>query len=154
MKKLLVLFAAFALTTGVASAQTDDLSNAGGMGRGGIGRGMQRSPEQMADARAKQLTTQLGLNADQTEKVRQLALKQAQQMQEKRASAMASGDRSAMRGEMQAAREQYDTQLKTILTSEQYTKYTQLREDRIEGRMDQRKAGKAKMKEDKVKLKS
>ncbi|WP_324671636.1 hypothetical protein [Hymenobacter sp. GOD-10R] len=154
MKKLLILLAAFALSTGVASAQTDDMSNAGGMARGGMGRGMQRSPEQMAEARAKQLTTQLGLNADQTEKVRQLALTQAQQMQEKRASAMASGDRTAMRGDMQAAREQYETQLKGILTPEQFTKYTTMRDERMEGRLEQRKEGKAKMKEDKVKLKS
>ncbi|OUJ72460.1 hypothetical protein [Hymenobacter crusticola] len=150
MKKLLILLAAFALSTGVASAQTDDLSTAGGTARGGMGRGMQRSPEQMAEARAKQLTTQLGLNADQTEKVRQLTLTQAQQMQEKRASAMASGDRTTMRNDMQAAREQYETQLKGILTPEQYTKYATMREDRMEGR----KEGKAKMKDDKVKLKS
>ena len=150
MKKLLILFAAFALTIGAASAQTDDLSNAGGTPRGGAGRGMQRSPEQMATARAKQLTAQLGLNADQTEKVRQLTLTQAQQMQEKRSSAMASGDRTAMRGEMQAAREQYETQLKGILTPDQYTKYTQMRDERMEGRT----GGKTKVKEDKVKLKS
>jgi len=150
MKKLLILFAAFALSTGVASAQTDNTANDGGMARSGMGRGMQRSPEQMADARAKQLTTQLGLNADQTEKVRQLTLTQAQQMQEKRASMMASGDREAMRTEMQTAREQYDTQLKTILTADQYTKYAQMREDR----MDQRPAGKMKAKEGKVKVKS
>ena len=151
MKKLLILFAAFALTTGIASAQTDNLSSQGSMARGGMGRGMQRSPEQMAEARAKQLTTQLGLNAEQTEKVRQLTLTQAQQMQEMRTKVAGTGDRTAMRSNMQAAREQYDTQLKGILTPEQYTKYSQMREDRMGGQGAQ---GKMKMKEDKVKAKS
>ncbi|GGF19014.1 hypothetical protein [Hymenobacter cavernae] len=151
MKKLLILFAAFALTTGVASAQTDNLGGQGSMARGGMGRGMQRSPEQMAEARAKQLTTQLGLNAEQTEKVRQLTLTQAQQMRDMRTKAAGSDDRTAMRSNMQAAREQYDTQLKGILTPEQYTKYGQLREARMGGQGAQ---GKMKMKEDKVKVKS
>lgn len=128
MKKLLILLASVALTTGVASAQTTNASSSSDVQRPQGPRGgdrQQRTPEQMADARAQQLTKQLNLNADQSAKIHQLTLEQAQEMQAKRAQNQA--DRKAMG----ADRDRYEAQLKDILTADQYTKYTQERQERM-----------------------
>jgi hypothetical protein len=171
MKKLLILAAAFALTTGAASAQTDNAA-AQGQGQGGGRQGgayANMTPEQRADAMSKRLTEQLTLTPDQTEKVRQVSLSQSQQMAAVRAKYASSDDRQAMRPEMQALRDQQDTKLKEILTAEQYTKYTQTRDERGGARGGQagpaltpppadqaqpEKAEKGKVKKDKTKLKS
>lgn len=133
MKKTLLLFAALALTAGAASAQTSPAARPMGMGQ--MDR-QQMTPEQRADRQAQHLTKQLGLSADQTAKVRELALAQGQEMQAMRANASASTDRRANLEQLKAGKDKYETQLKTILTPDQYTKYEQMRDERMDNRKE------------------
>ena len=134
MKKMLILLAAAALTTSAASAQTTPMS------RPNSGRTQQATPEQQAD----RLTTQLGLSADQRTQLVTLEQARRTEMQTLRSQMQAGGDRTAMRQNMQTMRDKYDTQLKGILTADQYTKYNQLREDRMENRGNRKTKMKAK----------
>lgn len=139
MKKLLVILAAFSLSAGVASAQTaptkvkykaktDQAAKA------------QKTPEQKADHKAKQLAQKLNLSAEQTEKVRQLHLSRYQQLQANRAKYATAGKSAARKQEMKTDKAAYEAQLKQILSAEQYTKYAQLRAERMEKHKAQRKA--------------
>lgn len=132
MKKMLILLAAFTLTAGAASAQTQAAKPA--PGRAQRGQMANKTPEQRADARTQQLTKSLGLSADQTEKVRQLNLAQAKEMQTLRAKSAAN------RQEAKATRDRHEAQLKAILTTEQYAKYEQQRTERMDKRKDRMKA--------------
>ena len=125
MKKLLILLAAAALTAGTASAQTATPAQ-----RPANSRLEPATPEQQAD----RLTKQLGLSADQ--RTRLVALEQARrdEMKTMRDQLQTGGDRTAMRQTMQTARTKYDTQLKDILTADQYTRYSQQREERAGNR--------------------
>jgi len=111
---------------------------------------MNMTPEQRADQQAQRLTKQLGLSADQTAKVKALSLAQQQEMQNMRSQASASTDRQAMMQSMKASRSKYEEQLKGILTSDQYTKYTTMRDQRMskmqEHRTNNKGGRKAKMK--------
>ena len=130
MKKMLALLTAALLTAGTLSAQTAPAP---------AGRLQQRpdlTPEQRADAQAQRLTTQLGLTADQTPKVRALVLAQVQELQTLRGKYAAAGSRQGMGAELKAAQDTFETQLKAVLTADQYSRYAQLREDR----QDQRRA--------------
>lgn len=143
MKKMLVLLAAFVLTAGAASAQT--AAQPQRMGQGRMAR-QDVSPEQRADLMAKHLTNQLGLSADQTAKVREIALAQAQEGQALRSKYATSGSREGMGQDMKALRDKYDTQLKGVLTPEQYAKYDQQRDDRMDKRKEKMKEGRMKAK--------
>lgn len=139
MKKLLFpLLAAFALTVGTAAAQTTTPADAmQGPGRG-YGR-MQGSPDEMAKRQADRLSKELGLTADQTTKVQAILLARTQEMQAMRGQARdGSGDRGQMREQMQANRAKHDAQFKTVLTPEQYIKFTALQADRMERARDMR----------------
>lgn len=154
MKKMLFLLTVAALSFANAQAQTTPPANGGNYQGRGMGRGMDRTPAQRADMQTQRLTSQLGLTTEQQPKVREIFLSQANRMETLRGS----GDRQAMMQQMQDARTSTDAQLKGVLTPEQYTKYEQLREDRMEraGEMRQErvKEGKTKVKADKDKTKS
>jgi Spy/CpxP family protein refolding chaperone len=79
----------------------------------------------------------LGLNADQEARIEQLML--ARQQEAAALKAKYGTDKKAGRADLQAARDRYQAQLKTILTAEQYAKFNQLKEEH-------RGAGKAKAK--------
>ena len=87
------------------------------------------TPEQRAEKAAKHWTKKLELNAEQTTKLQAANLT----WQKARDAAKASNDRKALR----TARQAYQTELSTIFTSEQYTKYKEIRE----ARKAKRKAG-------------
>ncbi|SET70206.1 hypothetical protein [Hymenobacter actinosclerus] len=125
MKKLLILLAAAALTAGAATAQTTNPTP-----RSAGGRMEQATPEQQAD----RLTKQLSLSADQRTQLVTLEQARRAEMQTMRGQMPAGGDRTAMRQTMQTMRDKYDTQLKGILTADQYTRYSQQREERAENR--------------------
>ncbi|WBA42197.1 hypothetical protein [Hymenobacter canadensis] len=140
MKKMLVLLAALALSAGTTFAQTTPAPTT----RMGAGR-MQdaaRTPEQRADMQTKHLTKQLGLSADQSAKVQTIALAENQELQALRGKYASADTRKGAGQEMKAVQEKYDAQLKGVFTAEQYAKYTQMREDR----MDKRKEGRMKQK--------
>ncbi|RSK46967.1 hypothetical protein [Hymenobacter rigui] len=130
MKKMLVLLFAATVLAGTAAAQTTatPLPRPDGMDQNR----QNLTPEQRADRQAQNLTRQLSLSADQTPKVRAIALAQAQEMQTLRDKYTTAGSRQGMGQDLKATQEKYDAQLKAVLTTDQYTKYTQLREDRMD----------------------
>lgn len=154
MKKMLFLLTVAALS--FASAQAQSADNTPYQNRPGMRDGQQRTPEQRADLQTQRLSTQLGLTAEQQPKVREIILAQAKRMETLREQ-RGSADRQAMMQQMQDARTSTEAQLKGVLTPEQYTKYEQLREDRMERagemRQERGKAGKTKVKADKDKTK-
>ena len=125
MKKLLILLAAVALTAGNASAQTATPTP-----RSANGRPEPATPEQLAD----RLTKQLALSADQRIQIVSLEQARRAEMQTMRGQMQPGGDRTAVRQTMQTARDKYDAQLKGILTADQYTQYSQQREERADNR--------------------
>lgn len=140
MKKTLVVLATFLCTAGAASAQTSDLATAGRANGMGQGRGNQ-TPEQRADMQTQRLSKELTLSADQTSQVRAIALAQNQEMQALRSKYASADSRQGAGQEMKAIRDKYDAQLKAVLTPEQATKYSQLREDQSDKRKDKMKGG-------------
>jgi protein CpxP len=138
MKKMLVLLAALSLTAGAATAQTAAATRPTRMGQDHM-HDNARTPEQHADQRAKRLTQQLGLSADQTAKVREIALAQHQEMQTLRGKYAATDTRKGAGQERKAVREKYDAQLKAALSADQYAKYDQMRDDRMEKRKEKMK---------------
>ncbi len=135
MKKSLILLAALALTTAAARAQSAPTpppnaqptqpSTAPLTDRGPL-----RLPEQQAQNQANLLARELALSPEQETKVQQVLTTQRQQMQATRQQA--GGNRRAMAQAMRAGREQLETQLKGILTTDQFTKYQQLLAQRRE----------------------
>jgi len=128
MNKLLILLAAFSFSAAVASAQTMSAKPVPLDKNEHAGKAHQ-TPEQRADHKSQHLQKSLGLTAEQTAKVRQLYLTQAQEMQASKAKADAS--KAGRHAEMKAKHAQYDAQLKQILSADQYTKYSQERTERM-----------------------
>ena len=127
MKKSLALFAALALAATGAFAQTTPPSAA--PAPAGPPLSTQRphkvqSPEKMAAHRSRKLAQQLGLNADQQSRLQAALLAERQAMTSTAPGAPA--DRKAMHRAMQANHAQYEAQVRTILTPDQYTQYTAL----------------------------
>lgn len=89
------------------------------------------TPEQRATQKAERLSQQLNLSADQKSKVQAMYVEQGKEMEALRASysASASTDKAKpQRQDKQALQEKWDTQLRSILTAEQYAQYTTQRE--------------------------
>ena len=139
MKKLLIILAAFSLSAGVVSAQTAP-TKVKYKAKTDQAAKTQKTPEQKADHKAKQLAQKLNLTAEQTEKVRQLHLSRYQQMQANRTKYATAGKSAARKQEMKADKAAYEAQLKQILSADQYTKYAQMRAERMEKHKAQRKA--------------
>ncbi|RPD48457.1 hypothetical protein DNI29_07475 [Hymenobacter sediminis] len=141
MKKLLVLLAAFSFSIAAAYAQTTPVKHAYAQHQKGDKAA--KTPEQRAEQKAKSLSQKLGLSAAQTEQVRQLNLARYQEMQAKRTQVATPANKQQRHQDMKASKERYETQLKQILSAEQYTKYTQLqasKEAKHKGQHPQRKA--------------
>lgn len=142
MKKSLLLLASLVLTTaGPALAQapvktTGSQANENARHRQ-LSAQSPKTPAQKADRKAGRMAKALGLNADQEARIEQLML--ARQQEAAALKAKYGTDKKAGRADLQAARDRYQAQLKTILTAEQYAKFNQLKEEH-------RGAGKAKAK--------
>ncbi|SMB91169.1 hypothetical protein SAMN00120144_0650 [Hymenobacter roseosalivarius DSM 11622] len=131
MKKMLILLTAFTLTAGAVSAQTQTARPAQGRAQRAKMSPEQRvkkTPEQRAEASAANLSKSLGLSAEQTEKVRQLNLAQAKEMDAVRTK------NAENRQTAKATRSRHNAQLKAILTADQYAKYEQQRTERMANR--------------------
>lgn len=88
------------------------------------------TPEQ----KAKKLTVNLGLSADQEVKVKGLYEDQekvADQLKAKYKGAAVREDRTALMQDLKANREQFDVKMKEVLTVEQYTKWQSAKEHRL-----------------------
>jgi len=134
MKKTLVLLAALAFTSaGTAFAQTAVKTTGSDANQTALhqqlGKGKKaktpKTPEQKADKKAAKMAKELGLNADQEARLEKLML--TRQQEATALKAKYGADKKAGRAEMKAAHDRYETELKTILTPEQYTKMTQLK---------------------------
>ncbi|HEX8425723.1 hypothetical protein [Hymenobacter sp.] len=147
MKKTLVILATFLLTAGAASAQSSDLATDGRQNGMGQGRGNNMTPEQRADMQTQRLTQELTLTADQSTKVRAIALAESQELQALRAKFASADSRQGAGQEMKTVREKYDAQLKAVLTADQATKYIQMREERMGNRKEKMQDGGMKKKE-------
>jgi periplasmic protein CpxP/Spy len=121
MKKMVLLMAMTVLATGAISAKAPMASVEQGPGQG-PGR-EQASPEERAERQTKMMTEQLSLTADQTAKVKPIILARINEQSTLREKMQGGGDREAMMGEFRKLNEKYNTQLKAVLTAEQYTKY-------------------------------
>ncbi len=84
--------------------------------------------EQMAQHRTERMTKELGLNEAQAKQVYALNLQQAKAMEAKR------DDKQADRQKMQTARQANDAQMKSILTADQYTKWSEMQNARQDGK--------------------
>ena len=84
-----------------------------------------KTPEDRANNQTKNLTEKLGLSADQQKSVYTIALQHAQQQNADRTKYQ--GDREGMRNARKQNMDTYDAGLSKILTTDQMTKYNQLK---------------------------
>ena len=115
MKKI-ALFLAVVLMCGVAMAQSPNK-----------GERPVRDAKAMAEKRTEFMTKELSLTDAQKQKVLELNLAEAQQLEANRAEKQkdAQANREAKQQAKQTASAAYDAKLKSILTPEQYTKFTE-----------------------------
>ena len=99
-----------------------------------------KSPAQKADHKAAKMAKELGLNADQENKVEQILLAENTEMKALHDQAAGS---HGMSPAMKTARAKYDGQLKAVLTPEQFAK---LQAHRAEHRDEKMKEHDGKMK--------
>jgi len=94
-----------------------------------------KTAAERAAQRTQHMTKELGLTSEQATKVESINLKYAEQAEAKRAEREA--DRTVARQEGKETRDAFDAELKTVLTAEQYAKWTAKLEERKE-RQDER----------------
>jgi hypothetical protein len=85
------------------------------------------TPEQRAEHQTRQLTKQLGLSTEQSQRLQALNLRWAQTMN----SLRTEGARPE-RGSLRAMQQSHEADLKAVLTPEQWTTYERLRAERRE----------------------
>lgn len=113
MKQVIaILFVLFAATS-MAFGQTDSTK-------------AKRTPEQSADTYVNKLEKQLGLNADQKAKIRDLALTRAKKTEELRQKEKNKGTKTDLKAERQKIKDEFEAGLKATLTAEQLTKWTEM----------------------------
>lgn len=137
MKKLLLLLATVAATTATGFAQAPAGQTVPAQ------TGTPKSPDQMAERRAQYLAKELGLSADQQARLQPVLLAQRQEIQALREKMQTGGRQRGMGQDLKASMAKYDTQIKGILTPEQYTKFSQLKEeqrDNVREKMRERRA--------------
>ena len=121
MKKIILLMAMSVLATGAISAKSPALYVQQGQGQG--------SPEERAERMTSMMTKQLTLSAEQSTKLKPILLARATEQTELRQK-MKAGDRKLVMGEVKKLNEKYNTQIKAVLTAEQYTKYEAMQAQR------------------------
>ncbi|MCU0345727.1 MAG: DUF4890 domain-containing protein [Saprospiraceae bacterium] len=96
-------------------------------------------PAEHAEHQTERMTEDLGLNADQAAKVKDINLKYAEKAKTQHESKAA--DKTKNKSEREALRNEHDAELKKVLTKEQAAKWEQRKAERKEG-----KGGPGKMK--------
>jgi hypothetical protein len=91
-----------------------------------------KTPEEKAEHQTKKLTTELSLSADQSTQVKPVLLQLHQSTESIKSKYASATDKTPMKQELKTARESADSQLKTIFTADQYTKYQSIKEDHKE----------------------
>lgn len=82
------------------------------------------------EARHAALVEELGLNAEQSQQLQAVREAAGEQRQSLREEGKASGDREQVRTQLEALRQTTDTQVRSILTDEQYTQLEAKRAER------------------------
>ena len=114
MKKLLMMLLITASIAGTAMAQ--------GKGKA------PKSPEERATKRTEVMAKKLKLNPEQVSKVKDINLATAAKVDEIRGRYATEAKKKGMGKELKAAREERETQLKSILTDEQWKAYQTAKE--------------------------
>lgn len=135
MKKLLLLLATAAATTATGFAQAPAAQTMPARP------GTQKSPDQLAERRAQYLAKELGLTADQQAKLQPILLAQRQEMQAMRDKVPTGGRQRGMGQDLKASMAKYDAQIKGILTPEQYTRFSQLKDEQRDKMRERRQGG-------------
>ena len=138
MKKLLLLAACAAVTTAsLAQAPAAATQTAPPTA------GPQKGSDPLIERRVQYLAKELGLSADQQTRLRPLLLAQRQQMQLLREQRTTGGRRQGTSQDLKAAQAKSDEQLKAVLTPEQYTKFTAMRDEQRDKMRERQAAGAA-----------
>lgn len=131
MKKLIAVLSLGMLVAGSSYAQTTTPQKdqkPRSEYRGANGDRVQKTPEEMAQMKTDRMAQKLELNASQKNQLQALNLRHAQEMKAMRESHKAAGEKTAEdRAKMQEARkashDNWQAELKSILTTEQFAKY-------------------------------
>ena len=98
-------------------------------------RNRQFSAEDMAKRQTESLKKELNLTAEQETKVKEVYLKYAKKQEERMKArqgqnrqSMSEEERTKAREEMEKSNKERDTELKAVVTAEQYTKYEKWRD--------------------------
>lgn len=86
-----------------------------------------RTVDERVKARTERMTRELGLSAEQVERVEVLNRQQATEAEKDRAAG--DQEREARRAEMKERRDRYETELKAVLTPDQYAKWQAKKEE-------------------------
>ena len=116
--KFLAFIALFFTFTFAANAQRGD--------------GQRLAPEDMAEKETTRMVEKLSLDQTQAAKIKEINLAYAKKMQEAREGN--TGNRSAMQEIATAINNEKATELKTVLTAEQYKTYEQMEAGRAKGK--------------------
>lgn len=114
-----------------------------GAGGQGQGQGQRMSIEDRQKQEITWMKENLKITEDQEKKIvalNKVAQEQMQKMRQQR-EAGAEVDRDAMREQMRAAREKHQTELKSILSEEQYAKFQKMQDERREKMRQSRNGG-------------
>ena len=89
--------------------------------------GLQQTPEGMVARRVQYLTEELVLTSEQQAKLQPILLAQREQLQTLREGRVTNGRRYGSPQDLKNAEVKFDEQLKTVFTTEQFAKYTQMK---------------------------
>lgn len=130
MKKIIFSLAAILLAAGVYAKDSTRVK---------------KSPEEIANKRADKLKTELSLSDDQRSRVYGALLDAITKKQAIKEKYKGSGDKKAMKTEMKSVHANLDASMKSILTTEQYNKWTDMKEKQKEKHKEKKgKGGKGK----------
>lgn len=144
MKKLLAMIALGAMVTGSSFAQTTTpkKDRKPRTERAGEGKSQAKSPEERAAKRTEMLARKYNLTAAQQTKIKALHARQKNEMTAMRGQRGQGTERSQQQREaMKARHEQYNNELKAILTPQQYAQYEADRQTRGNGEHRGKKKG-------------
>ncbi|MDB5271154.1 MAG: hypothetical protein JWP58_4194 [Hymenobacter sp.] len=136
MKKLLLILAASMATAGTAFAQAPAPATAQAPAQAGTA----AAPDQLAQRRAQYLGKELGLTADQQTRLAPILMAQRQQLQVLREQRTTGGRKLGTAQDLKANEARTDEQIKKVLTPEQFTKFTQMRDEQREKMREHRAA--------------
>lgn len=86
-----------------------------------------KTVDERVKARTERMTRELGLSAEQVERVEVMNRQQATEAEKDRAAG--DQEREARRAAMKERRDRYDVELKAVLTPDQYTKWQAKKEE-------------------------